>query len=112
MTLRPDACASAPAAARRSTSTRSPAPAGCTPTWSAASSPSGCSSPIATPPARCGSRRPSSPRVARIQRLRAGLGLNYAALGLVLDLLDRIAELEARSCASRYRDAPEARPWT
>jgi chaperone modulatory protein CbpM len=32
--------------------------------------------------------------MARIQRLRAGLGLNYAALGLVLDLLDRIAVLE------------------
>lgn len=33
--------------------------------------------------------------IARAQRLRAGLGLNYAALGLVADLLDRIAELEA-----------------
>ena len=33
--------------------------------------------------------------VARIQRLRAGFSLNYAALGLVIDLLDRIAELEA-----------------
>jgi hypothetical protein len=33
--------------------------------------------------------------VGRIQRLRAGLSLNYAALGLVIDLLDRIAELEA-----------------
>ncbi|WP_433257300.1 chaperone modulator CbpM [Streptosporangium sp. CA-135522] len=33
--------------------------------------------------------------MARIQRLRAGFALNYAALGLVLDLLDRIAELEA-----------------
>ncbi len=33
--------------------------------------------------------------VARIQRLRAGLSLNYAAVGLVLDLLDRITELEA-----------------
>jgi chaperone modulatory protein CbpM len=33
--------------------------------------------------------------VARIQRLRAGLGLNYASIGLVLDLLDRIAALEA-----------------
>ncbi|WP_378730796.1 chaperone modulator CbpM [Nocardia brasiliensis] len=32
---------------------------------------------------------------ARIQRLRTGLGLNYAAIGLVLDLLDRIEELEA-----------------
>lgn len=34
-------------------------------------------------------------QVGRIQRLRAGLGLNYAALGLVLDLLTRIEELEA-----------------
>jgi hypothetical protein len=33
--------------------------------------------------------------VARLQRLRAGFALNYAALGLVADLLDRIAELEA-----------------
>jgi chaperone modulatory protein CbpM len=32
--------------------------------------------------------------VARIQRLRAGLALNYAAVGVVIDLLDRIAELE------------------
>jgi hypothetical protein len=32
---------------------------------------------------------------ARIQRLRAGLSLNYAALGLVMDLLDRIDVLEA-----------------
>jgi hypothetical protein len=33
--------------------------------------------------------------VARIQRLHAGFALNYAALGLVIELLDRIAELEA-----------------
>ena len=33
--------------------------------------------------------------VARIQRLRAGFSLNYAAVGLVVDLLNRIAELEA-----------------
>jgi hypothetical protein len=33
--------------------------------------------------------------VARIQRLRAGFSLNYAAVGLVLDLLDRIEQLEA-----------------
>jgi hypothetical protein len=32
--------------------------------------------------------------VARIQRLRTGLSLNYAAIGLVLDLLDRIDVLE------------------
>jgi chaperone modulatory protein CbpM len=35
------------------------------------------------------------PEVARIQRLRAGLSLNYAAIGLVIDLLDRIDRLEA-----------------
>ena len=33
--------------------------------------------------------------LARIQRLRAGLSVNYAALGLVMDLLDRIEVLEA-----------------
>jgi chaperone modulatory protein CbpM len=33
--------------------------------------------------------------LGRVQRLRAGLGLNYAAVGLVTDLLDRIADLEA-----------------
>ncbi|MEZ0357324.1 chaperone modulator CbpM [Mycobacterium sp. SA01] len=44
--------------------------------------------------------------VARIQRLRAGLGLNYAAIGLVLDLLDHIEELES---ASRRR---RTSPWT
>ena len=32
--------------------------------------------------------------VARLQRLRAALPLNWAALGLVADLLDRITELE------------------
>ncbi|WP_242900765.1 chaperone modulator CbpM [Actinomadura terrae] len=30
----------------------------------------------------------------RLQRLRAELSLNYAALGLVVELLDRIADLE------------------
>ena len=34
-------------------------------------------------------------RAFRIQRLRSGLSLNYAALGLVIDLLDRIDQLEA-----------------
>lgn len=38
--------------------------------------------------------------MARIQRLRSGLGLNYASLGLVLDLLDRITELQNTS--TRY----------
>jgi hypothetical protein len=39
---------------------------------------------------------------ARLQRLREGLGLNYAAVGVVVELLDRIAELEA---ALRSRSA-------
>ncbi|MEA5365282.1 chaperone modulator CbpM [Amycolatopsis sp., V23-08] len=42
--------------------------------------------------------------LARIQRLRAGLCLNYAAIGLVLDLLDRIDVLEAQ--------VRSRRPWT
>jgi DNA-binding transcriptional MerR regulator len=33
--------------------------------------------------------------VARIRRLRAGFALNYAAIGLVTDLLDQIAALRA-----------------
>ena len=39
--------------------------------------------------------------VARVQRLRTGLGLNYAAIGLVLDLLDHIEELESASGRGR-----------
>lgn len=46
--------------------------------------------------------------VARIRRLRADLSLNYAALGLVMDLLDRIRQLENASASS-----PRRRPsWT
>ena len=45
--------------------------------------------------------------VGRIQRLRTGLRLNYAAIGLVLDLLDRIEELEVRRLARRRTS-----PWT
>jgi len=45
-------------------------------------------------------------QLARATRLRAGLGLNYTALGLVLDLLARIEELEA---TLRARRGP---PWT
>jgi DNA-binding transcriptional MerR regulator len=48
--------------------------------------------------------------VARIRRLRAGFGLNYAAVGLVVDLLDRVARLEA---ALRTRShAPGGSSWT
>ena len=33
--------------------------------------------------------------LGRVQRLRAGFALNYTAVGLVAELLDRIAALEA-----------------
>ena len=46
--------------------------------------------------------------VARLQRLRAGFALNYASLGLVLDLLDRIAVLEAER---RRAARTGARTW-
>ena len=47
---------------------------------------------------------------ARIKRLRSGFSLNYAALGLVVDLLDRISELEA---AVRHQSRPTGgRTWT
>ena len=42
--------------------------------------------------------------LARIQRLRSELSLNYAAIGLVLDLLDRIDDLEAQ--------VRSRQPWT
>lgn len=54
---------------------------------------------------------PTAPAVlARIQRLRAGLCLNYASIGLVLDLLDRISLLEA--ALRRTGTRSETPPWT
>ncbi|MFC7381694.1 chaperone modulator CbpM [Sphaerisporangium rhizosphaerae] len=48
---------------------------------------------------RCGDELRFAPSqlvvLGRIERLHEGLSLNYASLGVVLDLLDRIAELEA-----------------
>lgn len=49
--------------------------------------------------------------IARVQRLRSGLSLNYAAIGLVLDLLDRIDHLET-ALRRRERAAEERMPWT
>lgn len=44
--------------------------------------------------------------VARVQRLHADLSLNYAAVGLVLDLLDRIDQLSAQQRrAGRFHPA-------
>ncbi|MEV5333329.1 chaperone modulator CbpM [Streptomyces werraensis] len=54
---------------------------------------------------------PTAPAaLARVQRLRTGLCLNYTSIGLVLDLLDRISMLEAalRRAGTR-RETP---PWT
>ena len=45
-------------------------------------------------------------RVARMQRLRSDLALNYAALGLVLELLDRIEQLETAPLG-RPKPVPE-----
>ncbi|KPI08507.1 hypothetical protein OV450_3474 [Actinobacteria bacterium OV450] len=54
---------------------------------------------------------PTAPAVlARIQRLRSGLCLNYASIGLVLDLLDRISLLEAALRGRGTRS--ENPPWT
>jgi chaperone modulatory protein CbpM len=51
------------------------------------------------------------PAVTRLQRLHATLPLNYAALGLVCDLLDRIADLET-ALRVRGRTEPVRRRTT
>ncbi|MEU6096877.1 chaperone modulator CbpM [Streptomyces sp. NPDC047079] len=54
---------------------------------------------------------PTAPAaLARVQRLRTGLCLNYASIGLVLDLLDRISLLEAALRRAGTRSDPP--PWT
>lgn len=52
--------------------------------------------------------------LARVQRLRAGLPLNYTALGLVLDLLDRVERMESelRARPSTRGPAGGGRQWT
>lgn len=52
---------------------------------------------------------PQVREMARIQRLRTSLNLGYGAIGLVIDLLDRIAELEQ---AHRRPPRPGGAPWT
>jgi hypothetical protein len=44
--------------------------------------------------------------LGRVQRLRAGFALNYAAIGLVTELLDRIATLEAALRSAGADDRP------
>ncbi|MGV9245249.1 chaperone modulator CbpM [Streptomyces sp. NPDC003710] len=53
---------------------------------------------------------PTAPAaLARVQRLRTGLCLNYTSIGLVLDLLDRISMLEA--ALRRAGTRSETPPW-
>jgi chaperone modulatory protein CbpM len=47
--------------------------------------------------------------MARIQRLHSELNLNYASLGLIIDLLDRIAQLER---SQRHPAARGGDRWT
>jgi DNA-binding transcriptional MerR regulator len=47
--------------------------------------------------------------MARIQRLHLRLNLSYASLGLVMDLLDRVSELERSQRRSRSERGPR---WT
>jgi chaperone modulatory protein CbpM len=56
---------------------------------------------------------PQLAAAARLQRLRAGLTVNYAALGVIVQLLDRIEQLE-RLVPARVRSTPVngGRPWT
>jgi chaperone modulatory protein CbpM len=56
--------------------------------------------------------RDSLHELARIQRLHAGFALDYAACGLVSQLLDRIAALEAAARARPARaQTPEEQSW-
>ncbi|MBB5158607.1 chaperone modulator CbpM [Saccharopolyspora phatthalungensis] len=50
--------------------------------------------------------------LARIQRLRCGLSLNYAAIGVVLDLLERISRLETALQAAGRSGTGGNPPWT
>ena len=43
------------------------------------------------------------PRVAKIQRLRSDLGVNLSGIGVILDLLDRIEELNRQLLELKLR---------
>jgi hypothetical protein len=60
--------------------------------------------------ANFGSRRAAA-AAARLQRLRSGFALNYSALGLVVDLLDRVDALEA-ALRKRSRPTKGQSSWT
>ncbi|GAB4054247.1 MULTISPECIES: chaperone modulator CbpM [Catellatospora] len=47
-------------------------------------------------------------QVARVQRLHADLSLNYTAIGLVMDLLDRVEELQTALRRSERRGHEQA----
>jgi chaperone modulatory protein CbpM len=56
---------------------------------------------------------PDAPvRLARVQRLRVGLSLNYSAIAVVLDLLARIDDLERQLRTRPYTDFEGRPPWT
>jgi chaperone modulatory protein CbpM len=57
-------------------------------------------------------RRADITTVARVRRLRTGLALNYAAIGVVLDLLGRIEELEAALRRVNSTAGGRRPPWT
>ena len=69
------------------------------PSWYAAWSPSGCWTSPATRRGALWFHPSQVGEMARIQRLRMSLNLGYSAIGLVVELLDRIAELERRTTA-------------
>jgi chaperone modulatory protein CbpM len=50
--------------------------------------------------------------MARIQRLHRELNLSYASLGLIIDLLDRIAQLERLHRRSSARGGGGGDRWT
>ena len=57
--------------------------------------------PVRTEPDLCFSEK-AVPRIRRILRLRKDLGINWAGIGVVMDLLDRIDSLEQEIIRLRH----------